>query len=293
MSRSPASLAALGDILLSGRSPAWREVRRLVELSAPTAANVLILGGPGTGREYVAQAVHALSPRREAPYLTLPCGALSSSEWERALFGAGKLLAKAQQGTLFLDEVGAIGLEIQKQLTPAVLGDVRLVLAAEGPLGVVMREQRFGSELFRRLRLFPIPVPELAQYPEMLPELVRELVLFHSKKWKKNIDRIPPETLRAMAAWDWPGNLPELESFVQRAVKQSTGRTLMAPVGELAAPATAPVGRSTLEEVQREHILRVLRECGGVVKKAAAELGVPRTTLNARIKKLAIRRGEF
>jgi formate hydrogenlyase transcriptional activator len=294
MSRTPAMPAEVGEILLNHPATPWRHVRRLADKANGGAANVLLLGPPGTGKEFVARVIHALSSRRDGPFLTLRSETCSLADFTRKLLGEGKqrgLLADARQGTLFLDGAGWMTAEVQERL--ALVPEARLVLATDGPMSVLLRDPRFGGAVFHRLRMFPITLPELAKCPEVLPELVREFVYFHARKAGKTVDRIPPTTMQALAAWAWPGNLPELNGFIQRAVRQTAGGTLDAPLDDLvAAPASGPV-RGTMEAVEREHILRTLRACSGVVTTAAARLGLPRTTLNARIKKLAIQRGEY
>lgn len=290
MSRTPASPPSLGDILLNHPAAPWRQVRRLVEMAGAGSANVLLLGTAGTGKEAVARAIHALSARREGPFLTFPRGISAPAAIARKLFGDGAL-AECRHGTFFLE--GAAGLTAELQVRLALFPDVRLILAVDGSLGTLLRDERFGGEAFRRLRMFPIPLPELAECPEVLPEVVRELVYFHAMKARKTVDRIPPKTIQMMAAWRWPGSLPELDGFVQRAVRMTKGRTLEAPLDELVLAPVAAAPRGRLDDVEREHIVRTLRECGGIVKEAATHLGLPRTTLNARIKKLRIVRGEY
>lgn len=294
MSRTPARPAEVGEILLNHSAMPWRLVRRLVDKANGGPANVLLLGPAGMGKEFVARAIHALSPRKDGPFLTLRSGGASLTAFTKKLFGEGKqrgLLAEARRGTLFLDGAGWMTAEVQARL--ASDPEARLVLATDGPMSVLLRDPRFGGDAFHRLRMFPITLPELAKCPEVLPELVREFVHVHARKARKAVDRIPPRTMQTLAAWEWPGNLPELDAFIQRAVRMTESRTLDAPLNELvAAPVARPV-QGTLEAVEREHILRTLRECSGVVTAAAARLGLPRTTLNARIKKLAIQRGEY
>lgn len=295
MSRTLARPAEVGEILLNHASTPWRNVRGLVDKATGVSANILLLGAPGTGKEFVARVIHALSSYKDGPFVSLPSGNASRTAFTRKLFGEGKqrgLLTEARHGTLFLDGGGWMTAEVQERL--ASVPETQLVLAAERPLSALLRDQQFGGAAFRKLRMFPITLPALSQCPEVLPELVREFVYFHAQRARKTVDRIPPKTIQALAAWEWPGNLPELDAFIERAVRMTDGRTLDAPLDELvAAPAAAGPVRGTMEAVERGHILRTLRECSGVVTTAAARLGLPRTTLNARIKKLAIQRGEY
>ncbi len=299
-----------------GNSAALRRILRHVEVVAPTDANVLILGETGTGKELVARAVHRLSPRRNFPFITLNCAAIPTGLLESELFGyekgafTGALSQKlgrfelAHRGTLFLDEVGDIPLDLQPKLLRALqekaferLGgtrtipiDVRLVAATNRNLTQMMGDKLFRSDLYYRLKVFPITTPPLRDHPEDIPILARHFTQKYARGMNKQIDKIPSDTMRAMTSWSWPGNVRELENFVERAVILSRGPNLRAPVAEIRPNASEPAGDSTLEHVEREHLLRVLRETDGVVSKAAARLGMPRTTLNALMRKLGVSR---
>jgi len=302
---------------IAGNSSALRRVKNQVEVVAPTDATVLILGETGTGKELVARAVHRLSPRKNLPFVTLNCAAIPTGLLESELFGyergafTGALSQKigrfemAHRGTLFLDEVGDIPLELQPKLLRALqeksferLGgtktipiDVRLVAATNRNLGQMMGDKLFRSDLYYRLKVFPITTPPLRDRPEDIPILARHFVKMHSAKLNRGIEKIPMETMRALTAYSWPGNVRELENFIERAVILSRGPNLRAPLEELAAHAQeAPGTNATLEQVEREYILRVLKDSGGVVTVAAARLGLHRTTLNAMMKKLGISR---
>jgi formate hydrogenlyase transcriptional activator len=302
-----------------GRSAALKRILSQVELVAPTDATVLILGETGTGKELIARAVHQMSPRRECPFVTLNCAAIPTGLLESELFGyergafTGALSQKigrfemAHRGTLFLDEVGDIPLDLQPKLLRALqekaferLGgtktipiDVRLVAATNRNLTQMMGDKLFRSDLYYRLKVFPITTPPLRDHPEDIPVLVRHFTQKYAAKMNKQIDKIPSETMRALVSWSWPGNVRELENFVERAVILSPGSNLRAPMSEIRADALEPAGSRTLEQVEREHIIHVLRDAGGVVSEAATRLGVPRTTLNAMMRKLGISRKDI
>ena len=306
-----------GEIV--GSSAALRRVQRQVEVVAPTDANVLILGETGTGKELVARAIHRMSPRRNLPFITLNCAAIPTGLLESELFGyergafTGALSQKigrfemAHRGTLFLDEVGDIPLDLQPKLLRALqeksferLGgtktipiDVRLVAATNRNLTQMMGDKLFRSDLYYRLKVFPITTPPLRDHPEDIPILARHFTRKYAAKMGRQIDKIPSETMRALVSWPWPGNVRELENFIERAVILSRGPNLRAPLAEIRPDALEPAGNSTLEQVEREHIIRVLRETGGVVSQAATRLGMPRTTLNAIMRKLGISRKDL
>ncbi len=302
-----------------GRSPALKRILAQVEVVAPTDATVLILGETGTGKELIARAVHQMSPRRARPFITLNCAAIPTGLLESELFGyergafTGALSQKigrfemAHRGTLFLDEVGDIPLDLQPKLLRALqekaferLGgtktipiDVRLVAATNRNLTQMMGDKMFRSDLYYRLKVFPITTPPLRDHAEDIPVLVRHFTQKYAAKMNKQIDKIPSETMRALVSWSWPGNVRELENFIERAVILSPGSNLRAPLSEIRANALEPSGSQTLEQVEREHIIRLLRETGGVVSEAATRLGMPRTTLNAMMRKLGISRKDI
>lgn len=302
-----------------GTSAALSRVQRQVEVVAPTNANVLILGETGTGKELVARAIHRLSARRDQPFVTLNCAAIPTGLLESELFGyergafTGALSQKigrfemAHRGTLFLDEVGDIPLDLQPKLLRALqeksferLGgtktipiDVRLVAATNRNLTQMMGDKLFRSDLYYRLKVFPIITPPLRDHPEDIPILARHFTKKYAAQMGRQIDRIPAETMRALTSWPWPGNVRELENFIERSVILSRGPNLRAPLGELRSGTPETAGDSTLVRVERDHILHVLTESGGVVSKAAARLGMPRTTLNATMRKLGISRKDF
>jgi formate hydrogenlyase transcriptional activator len=303
-----------------GDSAALKRVQRQVELVAPTDATVLILGETGTGKELIARAVHRMSPRMHLPFVTLNCAAIPTGLLESELFGyergafTGALQQKigrfemAHRGTLFLDEVGDIPLDIQPKLLRALqeksferLGgtktipiDVRLIAATNRNLTQMMGDKLFRSDLYYRLKVFPVTMPPLRDRPEDIPALARHFTRKYAFKMDRQIDKIPSETMRALTEWHWPGNIRELENFIERSVILSKGSSLRAPLSELREDASEGAsGSATLEHVEREHILQALRESAGVVTAAAARLGLHRTTLNAMMRKLNITRKDF
>jgi PAS domain S-box-containing protein len=302
-----------------GDSASMKRVMGQVEVVAPTDATVLILGETGTGKELVARAIHRMSPRRNLPFISLNCAAIPTGLLESELFGyergafTGALGQKigrfemAHRGTLFLDEVGDIPLDLQPKLLRALqeksferLGgtrtipiDVRLVAATNRNLTQMMGDKLFRSDLYYRLKVFPIITPPLRDHAEDIPSLARHFTKKYAAKMDRAIDKIPSETMKALVSWSWPGNVRELENFIERSVILSRGPNLRAPLTELRADAEESAGGSTLEEVEREHILRIFRDSGGVVSAAATRLGIPRTTLNAMMKKLGISRGDL
>jgi len=302
-----------------GTSTALKRVMGQVEVVAPTDATVLILGETGTGKELVARAIHRLSPRRNMPFISLNCAAIPTGLLESELFGyergafTGALGQKigrfemAHRGTLFLDEVGDIPLDLQPKLLRALqeksferLGgtrtipiDVRLLAATNRNLTQMMGDKLFRSDLYYRLKVFPIITPPLRDHTEDIPILARHFTKKYAEKMDRNIDKIPSETMKALVNWSWPGNVRELENFIERSVILSRGPNLRAPLAELRADSPEAGGNSTLEDVERDHILRIFRETGGVISAAATRLGMPRTTLNAMMKKLGISRNDL
>jgi len=299
-----------------GTSPPLRRVQEQIEVVAPTDATVLVLGETGTGKELVARAIHRMSPRSKMPFVTLNCAAIPTGLLESELFGyergafTGALTQKigrfemAHRGTLFLDEVGDIPIDLQPKLlralqekcferlggTKTIAIDVRLVAATNRDLHQMMGDKLFRSDLYYRLKVFPITTPPLRDRPEDIPILVRHFTTKYSEKMGRTIEKIPTETMKAFVEWSWPGNVRELENFVERAVILTTGNSLRAPIHEIREGLGSASVVGTLEQVERDHILRALRENKGVVSVAASRLGMPRTTLNAMMKKLGISR---
>lgn len=302
-----------------GSSAIMKRVMAQVEVVAPTDATVLVLGETGTGKELIARAIHRVSPRRNLPFISLNCAAIPTGLLESELFGyergafTGALSQKigrfemAHRGTLFLDEVGDIPLDLQPKLLRALqeksferLGgtrtipiDVRLVAATNRNLTQMMGDKLFRSDLYYRLKVFPITTPPLRDHAEDIPLLVRHFTTKYATKMGRVIDKIPTETMKSLCSWSWPGNVRELENFIERSVILSPGPGLRAPVAELFDEAVEKTSGSTLEEVERDYILKVFRETGGVVSATATRLGIPRTTLNAMMTKLGISRNDL
>jgi formate hydrogenlyase transcriptional activator len=310
-----------------GEHPLLKRILRQVETVAPTVSTVLILGETGTGKELIARAIHNLSGRRERTFVKLNCAAIPTGLLESELFGhergafTGAIQQKigrlelANKGTLFLDEVGDIPLELQPKLLRALqekelerLGstrtirlDVRLIAATNRDLSQMVAARQFRSDLFYRLNVFPIQVPPLRERASDIPLLVRYFVHKHAAENGKHIERVPAEAIEALTRWPWPGNIRELENFIERAVILSEGSVLRLPLAELQPPASAAGSRSAAEPrsaaefSEREQIVRALKEARGVIAGpagAAARLGLKRTTLNSRIRKLGITRDE-
>jgi len=309
--------AELGEIV--GESPALKTTLSLVSVVAPTDSSVLVLGETGTGKELVARAIHKLGSRSEKGFVKLNCAAIPLGLLESELFGhekgafTGAIAQKtgrfelADKGTLFLDEVGDIPLELQAKLLRVLqeqeferLGsnrthkvDVRLIAATHRDLPAMVKQGTFREDLYYRLKVFPIQVPALRQRTEDIPRLVRHFTALYAQRMNKRIDVIPPETMDALVRYPWPGNIRELQNFVERAVILSPESTLRAPTSELEPFQPYKVSNTPmngLAEVERDHILRALEVSNWVISGAAARLGMKRTSLAYRIKKLGIRR---
>src|SRR5271155_1801959 len=312
--------AEFGEIV--GESPALNTALSLVSVVAPTDSSVLILGETGTGKELVARAIHKLGNRSEKAFVKMNCAAIPLGLLESELFGhekgafTGAIAQKAgrfelaDKGTLFLDEVGDIPLELQAKLLRVLqeqeferLGsnrthkvDVRLIAATHRDLPAMVKQGTFRDDLYYRLKVFPIQVPALRQRTGDIPRLVRHFTALYARRMNKRIDVIPADTMEALARYPWPGNIRELQNFIERAVILSPQSTLRAPTSELEPlqpqkAANAPM--NGLAEVERDHILRALEASHWVIggqSGAAARLGMKRTSLTYRMKKLRIRR---
>jgi len=309
--------AEFGKIV--GESPALKTALSLVSVVAPTDSSVLILGETGTGKELVARAIHKLGRRSEKGFVKLNCAAIPLGLLESELFGhekgafTGAIAQKtgrfelADKGTLFLDEVGDIPLELQAKLLRVLqeqeferLGsnrthkvDVRLIAATHRDLPAMVKQGTFREDLYYRLKVFPIQVPALRQRTEDIPRLVRHFTALYSQRMNKRIDVIPPDAMEALVRYQWPGNVRELQNFIERAVILSPQSVLRAPTSEL-EPFQPHKGSNVplndLAEVERDHILRALEASRWVISGAAAGLRMKRTSLVYRMKKLGIRR---
>jgi formate hydrogenlyase transcriptional activator len=312
--------AGLGEII--GSSPSLKNALDLVSLVAPTDSSVLILGETGTGKELVARAIHNLSSRRERTFVRLNCAAIPLGLLESELFGhekgafTGAIAQKtgrfelADKGTLFLDEVGDIPLELQAKLLRVLqeqeferLGsnrthrvDVRLVAATHRDLPAMVKQGTFREDLYYRLKVFPVQVPALRQRSEDIPKLVWHFTALYGQRMNKRIDEIPSETMKALVRYRWPGNVRELQNFIERAVILSPHSVLRAPTCELLpfnSHKDSNFSISRLAEVERDHILHALEASSWVIGGrygAAERLGMKRTSLVYRMKKLRINR---
>jgi formate hydrogenlyase transcriptional activator len=303
-----------------GNSRALELVLEQVEQVAPTDSTVLVQGETGTGKELVARALHNLSSRCGRPFIKLNCAAIPFDLLESELFGhekgafTGAIAQKigrfelADKGTLFLDEVGDIPLALQPKLLRVLqeqeferLGsgrthqvDVRLVAATHRNLVEMVKRNEFRSDLYYRLNVFPIPLPPLRARREDIPALVEHFVEIYARRMGKQIDQIPPETMSELISYAWPGNIRELQNFIERSVILSSGTVLRPPLSSLKSAATTEVQEAvTLEEAERDHIRKILEQTRWVVSGpngAAARLGIKRSTLYFRMQKLGISR---
>ncbi len=305
-----------------GESLALKHVLTQVNTVAPLDATVLILGETGTGKELIARAIHRMSSRKDGSFIKLNCAAIPTGLLESELFGhekgafTGAISAKigrlelADKGTLFLDEVGDIPLELQPKLLRVLqdqeferLGgvrtirvNIRLIAATNRDLAKSVAVREFRSDLYYRLHVFPVHMPPLRERGKDIELLVRYFVQRFSRRMNKQIEVIPTQTMDALARWEWPGNVRELENFIERSVILSEGTILNVPLSELRPAYEGARRDTTLEGLEREHILRVLRETGGVISGlhgAAARLGMKRTTLQSRMQRMGIARSDY
>jgi formate hydrogenlyase transcriptional activator len=295
-----------------------------IAIVAPTSSTVLLHGETGTGKELFARAIHNRSPRRERTFVRLNCAAIPSGLVESELFGhekgafTGALMQKrgrfelADRGTLFLDEIGDISLDLQPKLlralqeqeferlgsTKTIQVDVRLIAATHRDLAEMIRNNQFREDLFYRLNVFPIEVPPLRKRREDIPLLVHYFVLRHSRQMQKRVRSVPKLAMEALVNADWPGNIRELENFIERCVIFTQGDELSVPHGELkkASGRSAASAASSFEQAERQVIIDALRAASGRVagKGGAAEhLGLKRTTLQNKMRKLNISRANY
>jgi len=311
-----------GDII--GENAALRAILKQVEIVAPTDSTVLIRGETGTGKELIARAVHDLSERKSRTFVKLNCAAIPTGLLESELFGHEKgaftgaisqrigRFELAHRGTLFLDEVGDIPLELQSKLlrvlqeqeferlggTKTISVDVRLVAATNRDLVEMISHGRFRSDLYYRVNIFPIILPPLRERLDDIPRLVRHFTQSFARRMGRRIETIPSSVMDALVRYPWPGNVRELQNVIERAVILSKGVTLDVPPADLQmapGPAAAPTATPsvTLTDAEREHILGALRETNWVLggpKGAAARLGMKRSTLHEKLKRLGISR---
>jgi formate hydrogenlyase transcriptional activator len=307
-----------------GRSAALKHALKQVETVAPTDSVVLIHGETGTGKELIARAIHNLSPRRERTMVKLNCAAIPTGLLESELFGhergafTGAISQRvgrfelAHRGTLLLDEIGEIPLELQPKLlrvlqeqeferlgsSRTVKTDVRLIAATNCDLRQMVTEKKFRSDLYYRLNIFPIFVPPLRERAEDIPLLVSYFTQKHARRMNKRIETIPAWAMQALCRYSWPGNVRELENVLERAVILSAGPELCVALPELrantsAVPAEAGSQDMKLEDAERTHILHILRETNWIIggpRGAASKLGLNRSTLRSKMKKLGIDR---
>jgi len=309
---------------LIGSRTGLRHVWNLVQMVARTDSGVLIQGETGTGKELIARAVHEESNRRSGPFVKLNCAAMPSGLLESELFGHERgaftgawtqttgRFQLADRGTLFLDEIGDLPLELQPKLLRVLqeqeferLGgartikvDVRVVAATNQDLSQMVQDRRFRADLFYRLNVFPILLPPLRDRSEDIPLLVQHFVGKLASRLNKELKHIPSEVMEVMRLHDWPGNIRELQNLIERAMILCPGPEFRLPPGELRhlVKRDSPSAIRTLAHAERDHILQVLREASGVIggrDGAAARLGVPRTTLLYRMRKLGIEPGQL
>jgi formate hydrogenlyase transcriptional activator len=312
----------VGSQAIVGGSPALNDALYLVSIVAPTDSSVLVLGETGTGKELIARAIHNLSGRRERAFVKLNCAAIPLGLLESELFGhekgafTGAVAQKtgrfeiAHRGTLFLDEVGDIPLELQAKLLRVLqeqeferLGstrthkvDVRLIAATHRDLAAMVKQARFREDLFYRLKVFPLNIPALRQRTEDIPDLVWYFVELYGRRMNKKIDEVPSMTMDALVRYRWPGNVRELQNFIERAVILSPRTVLRAPISELetgSAHRNFNFPMTGLDEVKRDHILLALEASDWIVggrNGAAERLGMKRTSLLYTMQKLRITR---
>jgi len=300
-----------------GQGPALRAILKQVETVAPTDSTVLIYGETGTGKELLARAIHDLSTRKQGTFVKLNCAAIPTGLLESEMFGhergafTGAIAQRigrfelAHRGSMFLDEVGEIPLELQTKLlrvlqereferlgsSRTIKTDARLIAATNRDLATMVEERQFRADLYYRLNVFPLTVPPLRERREDIPLLVKYFVQQYARRMNRRITTIPSESMQVLTKYHWPGNIRELQNFIERAVIVSPGPVLQAPVRELKRTVTDTGSVVTLATAERDAIVRALRDAGGKVggtEGAAAKLGMKRTTLQAKMRKLGI-----
>jgi formate hydrogenlyase transcriptional activator len=278
----------------------------------------LLLGETGTGKGLIARSLHRMSRRSDRAFITLNCAAIPTGLLESELFGHEKgaftgavnqkigRLELAEHGTLFLDEIGEIPLELQPKLlrvlqdheferlggTRTIKVDLRLIAATNRDMGESVAQKEFRSDLFYRLNVFPIRVPSLRERREDIPLMVRHFVRKFAYSMDRSIESIPSETMAALTHWHWPGNVRELENFIERSVILTDGTALQAPMAEFLAE-TSGAAEQSLEMTERDHIIYVLRETGGMISGAALRLHLKRTTLQSKMQRLGIAHDDY
>jgi formate hydrogenlyase transcriptional activator len=302
-----------------GKSAALRRVLDMVRLVAPTGATVLINGETGTGKELIAEAIHKSSERANGPFVKVNCAAIPAGLLESELFGHERgaftgavargigRFERANGGTLFLDEIGDLPLELQPKLlrvmqerqferlgsTTTIHTDVRVICATHRDLVEMVDEREFRADLFYRLSVFPIELPPLRDRHEDIQLLIHHFAMQYAARMRKPIEAISEGFLLAMTRHPWPGNVRELQNFIERSIILSTGTVLSGPLPELSSPMKSSMA-VTLQDAERSHILQTLQQTEGMVggrAGAAARLGLPRTTLLSKMRRLGIRQG--
>jgi formate hydrogenlyase transcriptional activator len=304
---------------LIGSSQKFQSVLENVQIVAPVRCAVLLRGETGTGKEMIAQAIHDASSRRQHQFVAINCAAIPAALLESELFGhergaftgavtsrMGRLQA-ADRGTLFLDEIGELPIELQPKLLRALQAqvferlwsaqttrvDVRIVAATNQNLEQMVSERRFRMDLYYRVNVFPITIPPLRERAEDIPLFVAHFVRTFAERQGKSIEHIPGDVMTAIESYNWPGNIRELQNFIERSVVLTRGTELRAPVAELTSQKQPDTGTHTLADAERAHIIATLRETNWVVggrSGAAARLDLNRTTLIAKMRKLGISR---
>jgi formate hydrogenlyase transcriptional activator len=304
---------AISDLI--GSSPKFRAVLDEINMVAPVDSAVLVRGETGTGKEVIAQAIHDAGPRRRNQFVAINCAAIPATLIESELFGhergafTGALTPRAgrfqlaDRGTLFLDEIGDMPLELQPKLlrvlqeqrferlggSQSIQVNVRVIAATNQDLWGMVQEKKFRADLYYRLNVFPIALPPLRERRDDIPLLADYFVRKFAGRLEKPVRHIPDDVMKALTNHDWPGNIRELQNFIERAVIMTTGEILRPRIAELGLRPIAPV--KTLADAERAHIVDALRETNGIVggkSGAAARLGLPRTSLISRMQKLGL-----